>query len=469
MSRNRFNLIGKYFYVNHAKPEDFVNNKLINPLHKVQPLIDVLVKSFADNWVIQKMNCVDEGKIPYKGSFCPVQSYDPDKPYKYGPKLHLANDSLTGYCWGLSCYTGAGHTYAMEPMDWVENFGFGERTVLHFARKMPCGSHLFTDRYYSSPNLAVKLRDEYHVYLTGTMMGNRRGVPWNWFTYWNQADSERGFYRWLYDPNLKVYATIWKDRNVVPMVSTAFGVTPVTIIRGGGGSKTTRFLKSTNVVYGRYNYRAPNMAWPYNKFMGGTDLWDKLRLLQQYSLERHVVNHKWWKKYFWALMDAAIANAFLCWKSVDPKKRSHYDFMELLHDGMVSNKFDTLGSWGLVPLALPKKAKIHVPKTPSKKPAAQSAEELAHTQVLSPTITDHHIHISWKNTAEYQLGVRTKGINPKSKPRKRCMQCKEDGVPDKWSYYVCTGCNNTFLCRGPCFTRWHTRLAKTIKHGLKFK
>ena len=77
--------------------------------------------------------------------------------------------------------------------------------MLHFARKMPWGSHLYTDRYYSSPNLAVKLRDEYHVYLTGTMIGNRKGIPWNWFMFWNQTDSDRGFCRWLYDPNLKVF------------------------------------------------------------------------------------------------------------------------------------------------------------------------------------------------------------------------------------------------------------------------
>ena len=71
-------------------------------------------------------------------------------------------------------------------------------------------------------------------------------------------------------------------------------------------------------------------------------------------------------KYFWALMDAAVANAYLCWKSVDPKKRTHYEFMELLHDGIVNNKFDTMGSWGLVPLALPKVAKVHVQKHQAK-------------------------------------------------------------------------------------------------------
>jgi hypothetical protein len=81
---------------------------------------------------------------------------------------------------------------------------------------------------------------------------------------------------------------------------------------------------------------------------------------------------------------------------------------------------------------------------------------------------ENHAHMSWK-TAEYQLGVATKSINPFSKARKRCMQCKEDGVPDRWSFNVCTGCNNTFLCRGACFTRRHARLSKIIKDGLKFK
>jgi hypothetical protein len=184
-------------------------------------------------------------------------------------------------------------------------------------------------------------------------------------------------------------------------------------------------------------------------------------------LERHVVAHKWWKKYFWALVDSAIANAYLCWKSVDTKRRNHGDFMELLHDAMVNNKFDTLGYWGVV--ELPKENKMHVPKTPSKKAAADSVEEFAITKVLSPTLMKHHVHMSWKKTAEYQLAVATRAVKASAKARRRCMQCKEDGIPDKWSYFVCSGCNNTFLCRGACFTRWHTRLTRTIKQGLKFQ
>ena len=61
-------------------------------IHKVQPLIDALTVNFPMKWIIGKFNCVDDGKIPYKGSQRPVQSYDPAKPHKYGPKLHLAND-----------------------------------------------------------------------------------------------------------------------------------------------------------------------------------------------------------------------------------------------------------------------------------------------------------------------------------------------------------------------------------------
>jgi hypothetical protein len=262
-------LIGKYFYINHARKEDMVNGKLINPFHKIQPLlvIDLVCKNFPTNWNIRQFNCVDEGKIPYKGNYWPVQSYDPDKPWKYGPKLHLSNDSKTGYCHGISCYGDRGHVYPFE----IQQFSFGEQTVIHFAKRFPRGSHVFTDRYYSSPNLAVYLREEYDVYLTGTMMGNRKGIPWKWFTFWDQTHSDRGFYRWLYDPNHRVYAAIWKDRAVVPMISTGFGVHNCTLQRGGGGVRETKFLKKTEVKYGRYEFPAPMMAWPYNKYMGGTD------------------------------------------------------------------------------------------------------------------------------------------------------------------------------------------------------
>ena len=97
-------------YLNHAQQHHFdANGKLIDPYHKVRPLIDMCVKTWAENWVIGEFNSVDEGKVQYSGTMCPVRSYHPDKPIKHGIKFICANDSLTGYCWGLEPYAGAGH------------------------------------------------------------------------------------------------------------------------------------------------------------------------------------------------------------------------------------------------------------------------------------------------------------------------------------------------------------------------
>ena len=85
MSRNRFNLMKKYFYINHAKEEDFdAKGKLIDPWHKVRPFIDVLQENLLKNWNIGQWNSIDEGRIAYHGCCCPVLTFDRAKPIKWG-------------------------------------------------------------------------------------------------------------------------------------------------------------------------------------------------------------------------------------------------------------------------------------------------------------------------------------------------------------------------------------------------
>ena len=66
---------------------------------------------------------------------------------------------------------------------------------------------------------------------------------------------------------------------------------------GGGGKYKTAKLKLTNVPYGRYVFTTISHC------------------------------HKWWHKCFWGIMDGALVNAFICWRSVDPKRRTHMRFM----------------------------------------------------------------------------------------------------------------------------------------------
>ena len=221
LSRNRFNLITKFMYLNHAQQHHFdANGKLLDPYHKVRPLIDACVKTWAENWVIGEFNSVDEGKVQYSGTMCPVRSYDPDKPIKHGIKFICANDSLTGYCWGIEPYTGARHRVTGDSDEDYDELNIGERLVLYFASKSPAYTQFFTDRWYTTPRLCELLYERHQCFLTGTMMANKKGVPWRHLCGFNQLDSDRGYYTWAWEREKNLWAIMWKYRSVVPLATT---------------------------------------------------------------------------------------------------------------------------------------------------------------------------------------------------------------------------------------------------------
>jgi hypothetical protein len=212
------------------------------------------VQKWAENWFIGEFNSIDEGKVQYSGTMCPVRSYDPDKPIKHGIKFICANDSLTGYCWCIEPYTGAGHRVTGDSDEDFKELNIGERLVLYFASKSPAYTQFFTERWYTTPRLCELMYERYQCFLTGTMMANKKGVPWRHLCGFNQLDSDRGFYTWAWEKNKNLWAIMWKDRSVVPVISNRYGVEPELIERGGGGKYKTAKLKPTNVPYGRYMF-----------------------------------------------------------------------------------------------------------------------------------------------------------------------------------------------------------------------
>ena len=142
---------------------------------------------------------MDEGKVSYSGTMCPVRINDPDKPIKHGIKFNCANDSLTGYCWGVEPYCGSGHRIKSED-DWdFENLSFPERLVLYFMSKTPRYASFFIDGYYTTCR-GIQLGFKRHgCYWTGTMMCNKKGMPWKYLCDFNQLHSQRGFYTWAWE------------------------------------------------------------------------------------------------------------------------------------------------------------------------------------------------------------------------------------------------------------------------------
>ena len=170
MSRNRFNLIKKYFYVNHATEEDFdQNGKLLNPWHKLRPFIVTVQENLLRNWNIGQFNSIDEGKIAYHGCCCPVLTFDRAKPIKWGMKVFMASCARTGYPWWLCPWSGESMRIPGESEDDYNDLTFGTRVVVAAAKHMPPQSHAFIDRYFTGIP-AVKLCKQRHsVLVTGTI------------------------------------------------------------------------------------------------------------------------------------------------------------------------------------------------------------------------------------------------------------------------------------------------------------
>ena len=118
LSRNRFNQIKRFFYMNEAKPEDHTDDgKLKDPSHKVRPLIDQLLKEFMEQYSPGFHVICDEQSCPYCGSCCPYLQYSPAKPHPWAIRIYSLNCAKTKCCWKFEIFTGKGHKFPGETMD----------------------------------------------------------------------------------------------------------------------------------------------------------------------------------------------------------------------------------------------------------------------------------------------------------------------------------------------------------------
>ncbi|XP_069185477.1 piggyBac transposable element-derived protein 4 isoform X1 [Procambarus clarkii] len=158
MTSRRFQHINKFFHTfnTNAVP---VNNR--DKLIKVRPVMDYLKERFAQVYIPNKELCLDEGTMAWRGRLL-FKVYNPNKPNKYGVKLYMLAESVSGYIYDFDVYSGIGKTI----VDTVTGL------VQPLVNK---GYHLYMDNYYNSVTLTEKLR-ELGVYTCGTIR-MLRGAP----------------------------------------------------------------------------------------------------------------------------------------------------------------------------------------------------------------------------------------------------------------------------------------------------
>ena len=149
MSSCRFELLLKFLHINDSRKQPARGQPGYDQLYKVCPLLDAVVKNFQSSYTPTENLSIDKSMVGFKGRLSFLQ-YMPKKPQKWGMKAWVLADSSNGYVWNWKLYTGKEDDTPVSP------FGLAHRVVLELLdddRLRSKGYRIFTDNFYSSPDL----------------------------------------------------------------------------------------------------------------------------------------------------------------------------------------------------------------------------------------------------------------------------------------------------------------------------
>ncbi|KAG6623606.1 uncharacterized protein IUM83_02195 [Phytophthora cinnamomi] len=234
-----------------------------------------------------------------------TRMFMPDKPHRYGTKMFMTCDSKTAYCHRFEVYVGkreVGDTQA----DAVDH-KIGAAAVIRNLKVVLAHNRLayhavVVDRFYSSIPLAVELLTM-SVYIVGIIMTNRLGFNRNVRETRRTRPSfiPRGsftFSRSVAVPSMVVFH--WWDRKPVHYLCT-------------GSAMAESTIKRNVKRVGPITVPCPSAVNDYQRWMGGVDVHDQLRL-QRFSLQTSVRLQKYYKSLFLGFLDLAMVNAYLSHK-----------------------------------------------------------------------------------------------------------------------------------------------------------
>ena len=159
---------------------------------------------------------------------------------------------------------------------------------------------LYVDNFYTSAELLLDLLD-IGVYCTGTVRTNRKHFPKELVP--SSKALPMGNYRFAVSERFSITAAWWKDRRDVFMMSSLHEQATEMVLKRPKGSKDKTEVPS------------PSMVVDYNQHMGGVDLTDQH--ISYYSMSGRKTL-KWWKKVLWRLLDIAIINSWIIYRSNYP-------------------------------------------------------------------------------------------------------------------------------------------------------
>lgn len=299
MSRNRFEILLMMWH--------FSNNEECQSgdrLHKIQPLLDMLLQRFKAAFVPGETICIDESLIPFRGRLI-MRQYIPNKANKYGVKVFKLCCN-GGYTYNAKIYSGKQEEKQKD---------LASKVVLELTLDLlGKGRTLITDNYYTSIDLAEKLLEN-KTHLVGTLRKNRKGIPKEIIT----KKLKRGE-RVAKQNSKGITVMKWKDKRDVYILTTKHTDSTIEIHRRRSGS-----------------IQKPIAIIDYNKGKSEIDLSDQMCSYNS-SLRRSC---KWYKKVgIEFIFGTALVNAHILYKLNSNKNIKITKFKELIVKDLLKNPND---------------------------------------------------------------------------------------------------------------------------------
>ncbi|CAF1671042.1 unnamed protein product, partial [Adineta ricciae] len=260
-------------YLSILRMLHFVNNdeKKTGKLYKMLPIIRHMQVKFQQFFKPFQKLCIDESILPWKGNLS-FRQYIPSKRHRFGIKLFILCDCETNYILDFIIYTGAD-----TEIERIDDLGVSGSIVMTLLKPyLQKGHVLYTDNWYTSPKLFLELYYQ-GTGAVGTVKKKRKTLK-------------------------------WMDKREVYMLSTVHDSQMITIDRldHKTGSKIMK----------------PICVQDYNENMGAIDLVD----MQSSFTECIRKMLKWYKKFFFHIVDMASINAFYLYKTQNLKNLQLKEF-----------------------------------------------------------------------------------------------------------------------------------------------
>ncbi|XP_037037947.1 piggyBac transposable element-derived protein 2-like [Bradysia coprophila] len=316
MPVNKFEQIKQQLHFNDNEnmvPKGDVNHDRI---YKIRPLVNALIKRFQ-TVPLEKNLSVDEQLCSTKCKSI-IKQYLPNKPHKWGFKLHVLAGSHSGFCYTFEIFTGCENDARFRLANEMD-LGSSANIVIRLLRIVPDFQHYIVcfDNYFSTLPLIGQLSKR-GIHAVGTMRRKRlhnaklpedkvimslgRGSSFEMVTEIDKTE---------------MVCVTWRDTKVVNLISNFVGANPL--------QSVDRFDKKLSK---KITVDCPSIVKQYNSYMGGVDYLDSMIGRNKIKMR----SKKWYMRIYYHLLDLTTTNAWILYKRVNFHRGTHRKHLLSLAD-----------------------------------------------------------------------------------------------------------------------------------------